>query len=176
MTQNTPKISMIAAIGKNRELGAKNKLLWHIPEDMKFFQKKTLFHPMIMGRKTFESFARPLKNRTNIVVTREKDYKAPEGVKVFTTIEKALEFAKKDELRLRKELKDGLDFEVYIIGGAQIFELGMPLADRLYLTFIDKAFPDAEVYFPEFKEFRKIVEERKSRDEHYKYTFKTLER
>ena len=170
------RVSMIAAIGKNRELGAKNALLWHIPEDMKYFQKKTLFHPIIMGRKTFESFARPLKNRTSIIVTRDKDYKAPEGIFVFDDIRKAVEFAKKDEKRFRRELKDGLDEEVYIIGGAQIFELGMSLADRLYLTQIHKAFPDAEVYFPEYKAFKKVIDKRNSKDENYKYTFETIER
>lgn len=175
MIHNT-RISMIAAVGENLELGAKNKLLWHIPEDMKFFQKKTLFHPIIMGRKTFESFARPLKNRTSIIVTRDKGYEAPDGVFVFDDIKKALEFAEKEEMRLRKELGDRLEPEVYVIGGAQIFELAMPYADRLYLTSVHHKFPEAEVFFPPYPKFKKVIETRKSKDEDYSYTFTTLEK
>lgn len=172
-----PIISMIAAIGKNRELGKDNGLLWHIPEDMKFFQSKTRFHPIIMGRRTFESFRRPLKNRTSIIVTRDKGYEAPEGCFVFDAIDKAVACGIKEELRLRKELKDNLTPEVYIIGGGQIFTIAMPLADRLYLTFVDREFPDADAYFPEYKkEFTKVVESRKSSGNGFTYTFKTLER
>ena len=169
------KISMIAAIGKNRELGKNNGLLWNIPEDMKFFQTMSLGHAMVMGRKTFESFRRPLKNRTSIIVTREKDYIAPPGCYVFDNIEKAIEFGKKEEERLRS-LDPNLPPEVYIIGGGQIFAAAMPYADRLYLTSVDKEFPDTDTFFPEYPEFTKIVSERKSSDENYKYSFITLEK
>lgn len=167
---------MIAAVGKNLELGAKNKLLWHIPEDIKFFQSKTLYHSIVMGRKTFESFTRPLKNRTSIIVTREKKYQAPDGVYVFDSINKALKFGEKEELRLRKKLADGLDPEVYVIGGAQIFEAAMPYTDRLYITFVHSEFSEAEVFFPKYPEFKKVVLETKSSDANYSYTFTVLER
>lgn len=169
------RISAIASIGKNRELGRDNALLWHIPEDLKFFRTITSGHAIIMGRRTFESFPKLLPNRTHIVVTRDKDYKVPEGCYVFDAIEKAIEFGKNEEERLRK-LDPSLNSELFIIGGGQIFTAGLPYTDRLYLTLVDAEFPDADAFFPEYSEFKKIVEERKSSDENYKYTFLTLER
>ncbi len=151
------KISMIAAIGKNRELGKDNGLLWSIPEDMQYFRKMTTGHAMIMGRKTFESFPKLLPNRVHIIVTRDKDYKAPEGCFVCTTLEEALKLGQKEEEKLR-EKDPSLTPEVYIIGGGQIFTIGMQYADRLYMTFVDREFPDADVFFPEFPEFTKVVE------------------
>lgn len=158
-----PIISIIAAIGRNRELGKNNKLLWNIPEDMKHFRDLTSGHAVIMGRKTFESIGRPLPNRTNIVITRETDYRAP-GCTVVHSLEQSLEKAKETE----KE-------EIFVIGGGQIYEIAMPYVDKLYLTIVDADF-EADAYFPEYTDFKTVVSERKSQDEHYRYRFLELVR
>src|SRR3989304_9524647 len=124
MSIKQPQISIIAAIGRNRELGKDNKLLWHIPEDMKRFKDLTTNQVVIMGRKTYESLPpkyRPLPKRVNIVVTRDQNYSS-EGAFVAHSVEEAIE-------KSREHRK-----EIFIIGGAQIYELGIKYADRLYLT------------------------------------------
>lgn len=177
-----PTISLVAAIGKNRELGKGNALLWDIPEDMKHFRETTRGHTVIMGRKTFESIGKPLPNRNNIVITRDTDTfmkSHPEfssgslsdsgseaGMtvhRVAPSIEKALELAKEKEEK-----------EVFVIGGAQIYALALPYADKLYLTLVDKEFPDVDAFFPDYSEFKNIISERKSGDENYSYTFLEL--
>jgi len=139
-----PLISAIAAVGKNRELGTKNQLSWRISDDFKRVKELTMGHPLIMGRKTYESIGRPLPGRTNIVVTRDQGYVA-EGCVVVTSIENALEEARKVE-----------DKEIFIFGGAEIYKLALPFTDHLYLTLIDDEDPSADAYFPdcteEFKE------------------------
>lgn len=162
------RISMIAAIGENRELGRDNKLLFDIPEDMKFFRETTRGKPVIMGRKTAEHLVEfytkgPLPGRRNIVVTRNPDY-VLEGFTVVSRIEDAITIAKEDDTD-----------EIFIIGGGEIYTLGLPLADRLYLTIVDGAY-DADAFFPEYSEFSKVINERKSSGNGYTYTFKTLER
>src|SRR3989344_279751 len=104
-----PIISIIAAISENGVIGNENKLLWHIPEDMKRFKEKTFGHPVIMGRKTYASIGHPLSNRTNIIVTRNKTYRVYGG-KVVHSIEAAIEEAKKYE-----------QDEIFVIGGGQIY-------------------------------------------------------
>src|SRR3990167_9676374 len=116
-------ISLIAAIGKNNELGKGNTLLWHMPADMKFFREKTKGHPVIMGRKTFESLSGPLPNRKNIVITRDKTY-LRHGVDVVHSLDEATNLFKKDE-------------EIFVIGGAEIYKQAMNIADRLYITHVD---------------------------------------
>lgn len=182
------RVSMIAAIGKNRELGKDDHLLWSIPEDLKFFRDMTRGHVNVMGRKTFENLLRDYKGKTlpkriSVVVTREKDYKAPEGVFVFNDIKEAIEFAKKkeEETSMLDEFSSvrtpqSKEPEVYNIGGGQIFASSLDLTDRIYLTQVDGEFPDADAFFPEYPQFTKIIEERPSSDENYSYTFKTLER
>lgn len=135
-------VSIIAAIGKNRELGKGNDLIWHFREDMKFFKETTTGSTVIMGRKTFESLPKALPNRRNIVISRNKGFKA-EGAEVVGSVEKALKAAESDE--------------IFIIGGGRIYEQFLPLADKLYLTEIDAECEDAEVYFPEFdkKQYRR---------------------
>ena len=157
------KLSLIAAIGKNRELGKGNQLVFTIPEDMKHFKEMTSGHAIIMGRKTFESIGRPLPNRTNIVVSRNKDYEVPEGVIKVTSIEDALECAKKFEAN-----------EAFVVGGEQIYKLSMPFADNLYLTLVDAEVPDADAFFPDYSEFKKVIDERVSQDENHTYRFVTL--
>lgn len=165
MIHNLPKISIIAAIGKNRELGRGNKLLFQIPEDMKFFREKTRGHAIIMGRKTYESIGRPLPNRTNIVVTRDKMFQVPLGVELADSIEKALEIAKNHEEK-----------EIFVIGGAQIYQLAMPYADKLYLTVVNEIVKDADAFFPDYSEFGRVVSRKAGQDENYRYDFFELVR
>ncbi|KKW32412.1 MAG: Dihydrofolate reductase [Parcubacteria group bacterium GW2011_GWA1_53_13] len=149
-----PRVSMIAAVGRNRELGLGNGLLWHIPEDLKRFKALTLGHPVIMGRKTFESIGKPLPGRTNLVVSRSA-----------LSLEDALAQAKK----LDKE-------EVFIIGGAQIYEQALPYADRLYLTLIEDT-KEADAFFPEYEKlFTKKVSEEPREYEGLQYRWVTLEK
>jgi len=133
-----PRVSIIAALGKNRELGRGNDLLWRIPDDLKRFKSLTLGHPVIMGRKTFESIGKPLTGRTNLVVSRSS-----------LSFENALAQAKKLD-----------DKEIFIIGGAQIYAAAFPHADRLYLTLIDDT-KDGDVFFPEYEKLftKKLSEE-----------------
>lgn len=159
-------ISLIAAIGKNRELGKNNELLWSIPEDMKHFRDTTRDHVVIMGQRTFESIGRPLPERENIVLSADPLFERND-VEVVRTPEEALETAKAWE-------KNG---EVFIIGGAMIYSLFLPKVERLYLTCIDKEFPEADVFFPEYESlFTKVVSERQRSDEHLSYRFMILER
>lgn len=157
-------ISIIAAIGKNRELGKDNKLLWHISEDFKRFKELTMNKVVIMGRKTYESLPekfRPLPNRVNVVVTRDLNYKN-EGIIVCKSIEAALRQAQGKPSK-----------EVFIIGGASIYEQGIKYADKLYLTLVDKEFPEADTFFPDYSGF-KIIKEEKNQNEEYSFKFVEL--
>jgi dihydrofolate reductase len=144
-----PEVALIAALGKNRELGKNNKLLWRIPEDLKHFKTLSLGHPVIMGRKTFESIGKPLPGRTTIVVTRDTSWSAS-GTVVLHTLTDALAHA------------EALDTErVVIAGGAEIYTQALPYATALYLTLIDDA-KEADSFFPPYEtEFTKIVSEEK---------------
>lgn len=161
-------ISIIAAIGKNRELGRDNKLLWNIPEDLKRFKEITNGHPIIMGRKTYDSIGRVLPNRTNIVITRNKRKvirdKKYEGTVVVESLREAIETAKEAE---------GND-EVFIIGGGQIFAQAMGLADKIYLTVVDMEYPDADAYFPEYDEVSVVESKRESSYDGLSYVFLDL--
>lgn len=128
-------ISIIAAVGKNLELGKGNDLVWHFREDMKFFKETTIGNTVVMGRKTFESLPHALPNRRNVVITKNADYVA-EGAEVVTSLEEAMEITKNDN--------------VFIIGGGTIYTAFMPFADKLYLTEIDAEDKDADVFFPSF--------------------------
>lgn len=158
------KISLIAALSENRVIGVGNKLPWHISEDLKRFKRLTSGHPVIMGRKTFESIGRALPNRTNIIITRDVDFKA-EGCIVVHSLEEAIAKASQSE---------GND-EVYIIGGGQIFSQAIGKADRLYLTIVHTTL-DGDAYFPEYSGFTKEIERQDKEDEKYHYTFLTLEK
>lgn len=136
---SVPTISAIAAIGTNRELGKNNELIWRIPTDLKRLKALTTGHPIIMGRKTYESIGRPLPNRTNIVISRNPDFTAP-GCTVVDSLEAALATAR------------GADNEeIFIFGGGAIYELAWPLIEKLYLTVIDSNDPTADAYFPEYE-------------------------
>lgn len=160
---NNPKISLIAALSENRVIGKDNKLPWHLPEDLRHFKEVTSGHPVIMGRKTFESIGRLLPKRHNIVVSRDSSY-VVEGATMAHSLEQALEIAKNYDQN-----------EIFIIGGGQIFKQSLPLADRLYLTIVHTEI-EGDAFFPEYASFRKVVEEREGQSEEYRYTFKTLER
>lgn len=135
MTQNRPRVSVIAALAKNRVIGIENRLPWRLPEDLAHFKALTLGHPVLMGRKTFESLGRPLPGRTNIVITRNPDYR-PGGVTLAASIPDALAACPDHD-------------EVFFIGGAELYTQVIPLADRLYLTEVDiEATGDA--WFPDF--------------------------
>ena len=129
-------ISIIAAVSDNNVIGKNNKLPWHLPEDLKRFKEVTSGHTVIMGRKTYESIGRPLPNRVNIVITRNKDFK-PKGVKVVHSIEEALSLA-----------SEAGETETFIIGGAEIYKQALPLANKIYLTRINKNYK-GDAYFPE---------------------------
>ncbi len=126
-------VKIIAAIGKNRELGAKNSLLWHIPEDMKFFRETTRGSAVIMGRLTFESIGRPLPNRRNIVLTRKKT--TPDGVETASSLEDAISLCGGD---------------CFVIGGVSVYAEALKYAGELILTEIYSSYPEADVYFPAF--------------------------
>ena len=128
-------VSMIAAIGRNNELGKGNDLIWHFREDMKFFKETTTGSTVIMGRKTFESLPKALPNRRNIVITRNT-HLVFEGAEAVASVEEAL-----------KAAGDG---DVFIIGGGKIYKEFLPLAGKLFLTEIDAECPDADTFFPEF--------------------------
>lgn len=132
------KISMIAAMADDRVIGINNSLPWKLPNDMKWFRQNTMGKPIIMGRKTFESFgSKPLPQRTNIIITRDKDYQATDSI-VVHTIEDALKAA-------------GDVDEVMIIGGASFYEQMLSKADRLYLTFVDLQV-DGDAWFPQWNQ------------------------
>ncbi|MCR4326213.1 MAG: dihydrofolate reductase [Candidatus Roizmanbacteria bacterium] len=160
---NAPRISMIAAVGRNRELGKKNALLWNIPEDMKRFRTITKNHAVIMGRKTFESIGRPLPARTNIVVSRDSEF-APIGMIVVRSLEEALAEARRIETE-----------ELFIIGGGQLYALALPITDRLYITQVHDSF-DADTYFPDYSSFNRVVSKEEGKDKQYSYTFLVLEK
>lgn len=174
-------ISIIAAIGENRELGKRGKLLWQIPEDMKRFRMLTEGHVVIMGRKTFESLPKkfkPLPNRVNIIITRDKNFSVPVNstsinhvnkVNICYSLEEALKNSK-FEIRNSK-----LPNEVFIVGGGQIYQQAIKYADKLYLTLVKGKY-EADTFFPEYKEFKKIVAKKQSRDDNYEYTFLELEK
>jgi len=130
-------ISLIAAIGKNNELGKDNQLVFHIKEDMRFFRETTTGHPILMGRKTFESIGRPLPNRTNYVITRHPE-DLPDGVEPVRDLRQFLESWQDSEE------------ELFAIGGATIYEAVLPYATTLYLTEVNATVSDADTFFPNF--------------------------
>jgi len=160
-----PIISAIAAFGaRTRALGKDNKLIWDMPKDRKRYNKITTGHPLIMGRKTYESIGRPLPKRTNIVVTRNPDYKAP-GCIVVHSLDEALEKA--------RELDEE---EIFINGGGFIYRDALPITDRLYLTLVDSD-EEGDAFFPEYEtEFTKEISREEGEENGIHYTYLTLER
>lgn len=158
-----PKLSIIAAVGQNRELGKNGDLIWRISDDLKRLKSLTMGHPIIMGRKTYESIGKPLLGRTNIVISKNTELIT--GCEVFSTIEKAINFA--------SSIDDG---EIFVFGGSSIYDICLPITDRLYLTCIEAIDKAADTFFPEFSEFTKIISEETGSEGHLKYIYKVLER
>lgn len=194
---NKPTISAIVAMDEKRGIGKDNTIPWRIPGEQKMFKEITMPHPMIMGRKTFESLGRILPGRPHIVITRDNNYEV-EGISVVHSLEEGLETAKAMETkrlssptpigdpgvmdsRLRGNDKEigGYDNsdEIFIIGGGQIFKeaLEKGLIDRLYLTVVEGDY-GADTFFPEYPEFTKKVIEEDKEVEGYKYKFLILEK
>lgn len=144
MNSKLPAVSIIAAVSENGVIGSHNKLLWNIPEDLKRFRTKTSGHPIIMGRKTHESIGHALPNRTNIIVTRETNFKA-KGCIITHSIKEAIDQAKKIEQN-----------EIFIIGGAQIYTQALAFTDTLYITQVHKSY-EGDARFPDFSEFKTIT-------------------
>lgn len=163
--KDKPIVSIIAAVGRNNVIGLKNTLPWNLPADMEHFKQLTKGKPIIMGQKTFESIGKPLIGRTNIVLTLDKNF-TPSGCQIAYSIKEALDIVKNSK-------------EVMICGGESIYRQFLPLADRIYLTLIEKDF-EGDAFFPEFdrsswKEVER-VENKPDRENPYKYTFLTLEK
>ncbi|MDR6122686.1 dihydrofolate reductase [Bacillus sp. SLBN-46] len=129
-------ISFIVAMDENRTIGRENQLPWHLPEDLKFFKRVTMGHPIAMGRKTHESIGRVLPGRENIVITRQEGYQS-EGCTMFYSVEEFVNYCR------------DVDDEIFVIGGAEIFRKAFPYVDCLYLTLIHESF-EGDTYFPPF--------------------------
>lgn len=158
-----PRISVIAAVARNRAIGKENQLLWYIPEDLKRFKQITQGQPVIMGQKTFESLAKPLPGRFNIVLTRDRQLKI-KGCSMAHSIDEALKLARAQNPP-----------EFFFIGGGSVYQQALPLAQRLYLTLVE-AEPPADTFFPDYSAFDKVIKKEKSQDKNYHYTFLILER
>lgn len=153
---------MIAAAAENNALGKNNELVWHLPNDFKRFKSLTTGHHIIMGRKTFESFPKPLPNRVHIVITRQENYK-PEGCIVVDSIEKAIAICPENE-------------DNYIIGGGEIYNLALPFTDIIELTKVHHTF-EADTFFPKLNKSEWVLveaEENPKDEKHlYNYTYET---
>jgi dihydrofolate reductase len=149
---------MIAAAAENNALGKDNQLLWHLPDDFKRFKQLTTGHYIIMGRKTFESFPKPLPNRTHVVITRQKDYH-PEGCIVVDSLEKAIDAVPENE-------------NAYIIGGGEIYRQSLTITDKIELTKVHHSF-EADTFFPEIDimQWQLIETEYHPKDEKHAYDF-----
>ena len=151
-------IIAIAAIGMNNELGKDNQLIWHLPNDFKRFKTLTTGHYIIMGRKTFESFPKPLPNRTHVIITRQKNFTA-ENCIVVDSLKKAIAVCPKDE-------------DVYVIGGGEIYNQSIDFADKLEITRVYHSF-EADTFFPEIDtaKWELVSEEFHAKDEKHAYDF-----
>ncbi len=160
-----PKISAIVAMSENRVIGDNNQLPWHLPADLKYFKTLTSGHPILMGRKTHESIGRPLPNRTNIILTRNRDYQT-DGCMVVTSVQDAMQQV------------NGSD-ELFIIGGAEIYQQLMPQIQRIYLTIVHEDF-HGDAFFPVLhaEEWREVSREEHVADDanEYDYSFVVMER
>ncbi len=158
---------MIAAVAQNHVIGRKNDLPWHLPDDFAFFKRKTSHHPIIMGRKSLESLGKPLPNRTNIVITRNKGLQAA-GVTIVHTLDEAIAAARS----INQE-------EIFVIGGAEVYTMALPVATTLYLTEIHRDY-EGDAYFPEVdkREWNEVSRVPHAADERHEvgFDFVTYER
>lgn len=162
------KYALIVAQSNNRAIGRNNELLWHLPNDLKFFKRTTLNKPIIMGRKTYESIGRPLPGRLNIVISRQSHLDLPQGVMHANNLDDAFEIAANEPVD-----------EVMVIGGGNIYEQALARVDRIYLTQVDVDI-EGDVFFPEFDttQWRQLSCEQHEKDEQhaYAYSFNVYER
>lgn len=161
-----PGLTIIVAAAENDAIGKDNKLIWHLSDDLKRFKTLTNGHHIIMGRKTFESFPKPLPNRTHVVISRQTEYKAPDGVIIVNNLEDAIDASKSDA-------------QPFIIGGGQIYKQAMKIADKIELTRVHESF-EADAFFPEvnksiWKETANILHP-KDENHEYAFSFLTFER
>ncbi len=165
------KLALVVAVAENGVIGRGNKLPWHLPEDLQHFKRTTLGKPILMGRKTWESIGRPLPGRTNIVITRQPNYEA-EGARVVDSLQAAISLAE------GVALIDGVD-ELMVIGGADIYRLALPRAERLYLTEVHGEV-DGDAFFPDWERDNWTETRRESHpapeDGGYAYSFVRYER
>jgi len=152
VTAGAPLVSLVVAMGSNRAIGAQGRLPWHIPEDLKRFKALTLGHPIVMGRKTYESIGRLLPGRTSVIVTRQRGY-AVTGALIAHSLDDAL-----------AQCAEAV--EVFVIGGGELYEEALPRAQRIYLTHVDLA-PPADTYFPALDpaQWREVLREPLARRE-----------
>lgn len=153
------RIILIAAVAEHNVLGKDNAIIWHLPDDFKHFRTLTSHHYIIMGRKTFESFPKPLPNRTHVIITRQKDYVVPENCMVAHSLDEAIAITKKEE-------------QVFVIGGGEIYNLALPIADQLELTQVHASF-EGDAFFPEFStsDWQLVQENYHPQDEKHAYAF-----
>lgn len=165
-------LTLIVAMGENRVIGRDNALCWHLRSDLKFFKANTIGRPMVMGRKTFQSIGKPLPNRETIVLTRDVNWSAPDGVHVRPALDEALHLA--NELGLKMGAPD-----IAIVGGADLYAQTLPLADRILVTIVH-ATPEGDTFFPKFEHmpFKEITREPHSAGEgdDHPFTFVTYAR
>lgn len=155
-------ISLIVAMDENRVIGFENKMPWYLPADLAHFKKTTTGHPIVMGRKTFQSIGRPLPNRTNLILTRDQSFRA-EGCQVIDNIEVVLEKSKKED--------------VFVIGGAEIYQQFLPYAEKIYSTQILESFQGDTFFPPLTDEWQLVSIEKHEEDEknRYKYQFQVYQ-
>ncbi|HMC01654.1 MAG TPA: dihydrofolate reductase [Flavobacteriaceae bacterium] len=159
-TSKSSELTIIVAAGENNAIGKDNDLIWHLSDDLKRFKTLTNGHHIIMGRKTYESFPQPLPNRTHVVITRQDNYKVPDGVIVVNNIEDALDVSRKDN-------------QPFIIGGGEIYKQSMPFTNKIEITRVHETFEGADTFFPEidtsvWKETNNTFHEK---DENHKHAF-----
>ena len=162
LTAKKQVLTIIVAAGENDAIGKDNQLIWHLRDDLIRFKALTSGHHIIMGRKTFESFPKPLPNRTHVVITRQENYQAPEGVLVVNSLEKAIAIAKSD-------------MQPFIIGGGEIYKQAMPLANKIEITRVHEEF-EADTFFPkiDIKIWNKTNDKYHVKDENHDYEFSFL--
>ncbi|MGN0003120.1 MAG: dihydrofolate reductase [Sphingobacterium composti] len=153
------KITLIVAAAENNAIGKNNQMLWHLPNDFKYFKKNTLEHSVVMGRKTFESIGKPLPERRNIILTRDMNY-SHEEVDVANSVQDVLNYCRDER-------------EIFIIGGAEIYKQTLPLADKILLTRVHTTI-DGDAYFPELldHEWKLISAEKHEKDEKHAFDYK----
>lgn len=154
------ELTIIVAAGEDNAIGKDNDLIWHLSDDLKRFKALTNGHYIIMGRKTFESFPKPLPNRTHVVITRQKDYQVPSGIIVVNSLADAIDAARHDK-------------QAFVIGGGEIYKQAIPLVDKLEITRVHSTFENADTFFPEIdmNDWKEISKTTHNADEKHAYSF-----